>query len=89
MTKENYIVNVAFDQDDWKEIYRYFKGYASVDINDIPPKYQDYIIPTRDIMMEQAKVVMKYNCVDIQEIKDEGIVLENGKIFTGEIIKKA
>lgn len=89
MNKENCIVNVTFDQEDWQEVYRFFKGYASVDINDIPPKYQDYIIPTRDIMMEQAKVVMKYNCVDISEKNEEGIVLENGKIFTGQMIKKA
>jgi len=89
MDKAEQSFTVEFDGHDLDTIIYYFKGYTGVDMNSIPPKYNDYIIPTKDIMTSQAKVVIKYCGVDIAATNDKGIVLENGEIFTGDLIKKA
>jgi|GEM_PF-2042159 len=89
MDKAAQSCTVVFNEHDLDTVMYYFKGYTGVDLNSIPPKYDEYILPTKDIMMSQAKVVIKYCGVDITGTNDKGVVLEDGEIFTGDLIKKA
>ncbi len=89
MEKTEQSYEVKFDEEDIQRAAKYFKGYTGVDINDIPAKFEDYIMPVMDLMLSQAKIVIKYCGVDIIEESDTGLLLENDIIFEGEQIKKA
>lgn len=89
MDKTEQAYEVIFEEEDIKRAAKYFKGYTGVDIDNIPTKFEDYIMPIMDLMFSQAKIVIKYCGVDIMEETDMGLGLENGVIFEGEQIKKA
>lgn len=89
LAKDVICYDVAFTGSEWKAVDAYFTGYAGVDPGDIPPKYEEYILPNKETMMREARISLKACCVDVTGVDEQGIHLENGEIFNGPIIEKA
>lgn len=79
----------ALSQLDWQKVYEYFRAYTHVDIEDIPDIYEDYVIPTRDWLREEARLIYQYGVRDVIEKDRETIRLSGGNAFEGKMIAKA
>lgn len=77
------------EKDDYEMLDRFFSNYTGVDAKNPAPKFVNYIGPTREIMLRDAKIAVKYCVTDIIDRTGKGLVIENDQIFAGEQIKKA
>lgn len=56
---------IAASEIDWKRANEYFKGYTHIDVKNIPEIYQDYVMPMRDVIMEDAILKIKYGVTEV------------------------
>lgn len=79
----------ALNEMDWQKVYEYFRAYTHVDIEDIPEIYEDYVIPTRDWLRQEARLVYQYGITEVTGKERESIRLSGGNTFEGKMIAKA
>lgn len=90
MDKELHVLEIQFTEEEWEQIAQYFSKYTAIDIQQIPARYQRYVMPAREIMKSEARILLKYAVIDrLDEERSLGIKLENGAMLTDAIIQKA
>lgn len=79
----------SFTQEEVQRSGEYFQRYTGVDMNDIPAKYDGYVIETRDILVRDGIFKIKLGDISIVDKGDGKITLENGDVFNGKLVTKA
>ncbi|MDO4553886.1 MAG: hypothetical protein Q4B70_01915 [Lachnospiraceae bacterium] len=83
MTKERLIKELPLDQ--CPDTTRYMIKHTGIDPDDVPEIYGDTVTKIRDLLIENLKLFMVFQCYDILEKSPDKILLENGQIFTGKM----
>lgn len=89
MKKEPETMSLLFDEEMWKVADQYFESYTHVCPKNVPSKFGPYVTPMKEVMKEQAKVVLKYGTVQVVSREEDKILLEGGQTLMGRMISKA
>ena len=73
----------------WRRAEEYFKAYTHVAPDDVPDKFKAYVIPAKEIVKREGRLVMKYTAVKAASHPKDGVLLENGQRFRGKLIATA
>ncbi len=86
MAKE---ISLQFSQEDLEQVDIYFQAYTGVDVQNIPEKYEDYILQTREIMVQKGDVRLMYGTFPIASQDETKVVLEDGLPLESKLVAKA
>lgn len=72
-----------------KELFMFdtfFKKLTGIELEDIPEEQLYYVLKTQDKIKKNTEIVIIYKCENIRELTEDGVILENGLKYIGEIL---
>lgn len=70
------------------EVDSFFKRHTNIDITDIPAKYGNDILESRDLMMASLSIEALYQFFEIKDLSDNGVMVAADTNFSGKMAPK-
>ncbi|WKY48752.1 hypothetical protein Q5O24_05395 [Eubacteriaceae bacterium ES3] len=86
LTQPRQQLNIPFDE--LTEVNSFFKRHTNIDISNIPPKYGNDILETRNLMMESLTIESLYQFFEISDIIDDTVHISSNIMLSGKMPPK-
>lgn len=82
-------VQLQLNEKQWQRAACYFDAYTHIAISDVPEKFKPYVLPMKEVISDEGRLILKYCWEDVKGRVEDGILLAKGEMLTSEIIRKA
>ncbi len=82
-------VRLQLSEEQWQRAECYFAAYTHVTASDVPEKFKPYVLPMKEVISNEGRLVLKYCWEDVQGRVENGILLAKGEMLTSKMICKA
>ncbi len=82
-------IKLQFTQADLEQADIYFQAYTGIDVQNIPEKYEDYILQTKEIMVSQGDIRLIHGTFPIASRSETAVVMEDGFPLESKLVAQA